>query len=140
MMTIIQDISQIFYNLAVGIGVVFAGFYYIVGGIGLLFAGIGGFKVFLNWVSDFKEKKRIEKMTLELKEKYPIEEHGKTFELIKSRADPRPVYLLDKNTNIKHWIASRSTFDALEFEFDMVKKLNQKDFDLIETGKKILIE
>lgn len=140
MMTIIQNISQIFYNLAVGIGVLFAGFYYIAGGIGLLFAGIGGFKVFLNWVSDVKEKKRIEKMTLELKEKYPIEEHGKTFELIKSRADPRPVYLLDKNTNIKHWIASRPTFDALEFEFDMVKKLNQKEFDLIETGKKILIE
>ncbi len=115
-------------------------FYYFFGGIGLLFAGIGGYIAFLNWISDAKERKRIRKLTIKLREKYPIEEHGEIFELIKSKADPRPKYLLDKYTNTKHWIASRLTFDALEFEFAWVKGLNQKDFDLIETGKKIEIK
>ncbi len=129
--TIIKDSSQIFY--------------YTVGGIGLLLAGIGAIRGTNSWRSSINEKRivretDIKNKTEELKAKYPKEMHEKTFQLIASKLNPRPKYLLDKNTDTKHWIASRSTFDALEFQFDWVKKLNQKEFDLIQTGEKILIE
>jgi hypothetical protein len=118
--------SEIFYNFAVGIGVLLAGF--------------GGLKILSDWLKNVREKKRKEKLTTELKSRYPQSDHGETFQLIESKAKPGKIYLLDKVTNKKRHIASPSTFQALEFERHMVKELDHKEFKSIKTGKRILIE
>lgn len=121
MITNIQNISQIFYYVAVGIG--------------LLLAGIGAIIGSQSWKFNVKEK-RIK----ELKLKYPKEKNGKTFQLIKSSAKPGYIYLLDNKTNIKHHVGSSSTFHALEYNSSMVKKLEPEKFSSLEEGYKILIE
>ena len=125
-MDIIQRISQIIYNFAVAIGAFLAGF--------------GGLKVLNDWLRNVREEKRKKKLTAELKAKYPWGENGKTFKLIESKAKPGKIYLLDKATNKKHHIASWSTFKTLEYEREMVEKLDQEEFKSIEGGEKILIE
>jgi len=127
-----MEFSQIFYNYAVGIGV--------------LLAGLGGLRIFNDWLrnarENAREEKRKKKLTAEFKAKYPKEENGKAFRLIKSTtsAKPRHVYLLDNDTKIKHWIASSVTFKALKYEPYMVDDLKPDEFNSFEEGDKILIE
>lgn len=87
---------------------------------------------------EYKDEKKYN--TAKLKEKYPKEKNGKTFQLIKSDAKPGYIYLLDNNTDIKYHIGSSSTFRALGYNSSMVKKLNPDEFNSIEEGDKILIE
>jgi len=117
MISKLQDISQIFY--------------YIAAGIGLLLAGFASFKVLLNWVSDSREKNKFKKITLELKEKYPREDLGKTFELAKVN-NRNPVYILDKNTKFRIWIDSPQRLYALEYDFSLIKEITQTDLDSYE--------
>ena len=123
-----MEISQIFYNYAVGIGVLLAGF--------------GGLRIFNDWLRTAREERRKKKLTAEFKAKYPKEENGKAFRLIKSStsAKPRHVYLLNNDTKIKHWIASSLTFKALEYETYMVDDLKPDEINSFEEGDKILIE
>lgn len=119
-------VSQVFNNYAVGIGA--------------LLAGIGGLKVLFDWARNTSEKKRRERLTVELKAKYPSKENGNTFQLIESSAKPGMIYLLDKKTNKKHHIASLSTFIALGYDHSMVQRLGQDVFNSIEEGDEFLTE
>ena len=123
-----MEFSQIFYNYAVGIGV--------------LLAGLGGLRILNDWLRNAREEKRKKKLTAEFKAKYPKEENGKAFRLIKSStsAKPRHVYLLDNDTKIKHWIASSLTFKALEYETYMIDDLKPDKINSFKEGDKILIE
>lgn len=121
-----MEFSQIFYNIAVGVGILFAGF--------------GGLKIFIEWLHDFREKKKRGKLTAELKAQYPKEKRGEIFQLIKSDAKPGYIYLLDFDISKKRHIASAVTFKALGFEPYMVDKLEPDKFNSIEEGDRILIE
>lgn len=114
-------------------------FYYFLAGIGLLFAGIGGLKVFLSWNADVRERKKIEKNTLELRAEYSLKDLGDSFKLIKGNKDLRKVFLFDIDADEKRWIDSPSTLRALEFDFYMVEIWEQKKVDSIKEGKKISI-
>lgn len=103
-------------------------FYYIASGIGLLLAGFAGFKVLLNWASESREKNKFKKITSELKEKYPREDMGKTFELVKVN-NRNPVYIIDKNTKFRIWIDSPQRLYELEYDFSLIKEITQTDLD-----------
>ncbi len=140
----ILNISQIFYNFTVGLG--------------LLLAGGVSIKALVEWrigvnekrkkedeqrkKEDEQRKKEIKKndKILELKAKYHKKEAGITFQLIKSSAKQGYIYLLDLTTNIKHHVGSSSTFHALDYNSSMVKRLSPEEFNKIKTGGKILIE
>ncbi len=140
----IQNISQIFYNFAVGFG--------------LLLAGGVSIKALIEWrigvnekrkkddenrkKEDEKKKKEIRNNNkiLELKAKYHKKELGKTFQLIKSSAKPGYIYLLDLTTNIKHHVGSSTTFHALEYNSSMVVRVSPEKFNAYKEGDKILIE
>lgn len=87
-----------------------------------------------------KKKSKKEYYTAELQAKYPKENNGRTFQLIKSNAKPRHIYLLDNTTNIKRHIGSSSTFQALGYDRSMVKIMDPNEFNLLKEGDKILIE
>jgi len=118
--------SQIFYNYC--------------GGIGLLFAGIGGIVAFLQWGNINVDKYKRKNLGEELKARYPPEKNGKSFQLIQSNTQPGKIYLLDTEMNIKHHIASWATFQELGYDFSMVKTIDKKQFDSIETGRIFLTE
>jgi len=119
-------VSQVFNNWAIGISA--------------LIAAGGGLKVYFDWAHNAREKRKREKLTTELKAKFPPENNGKTFELIESSAKPGKIYLLNKVTNKKHHIASWLTFQTLGYEYEMVKRLGQEVFKSIKEGERILIE
>ena len=135
--TFIQNISQIFYNYAVGIG--------------LLLAGGVSIKALIEWRTEVNKKKKKEdekkkkeirnnNKILELKAKYHKKELGKTFQLIKSSAKPGYIYLLDLTTNIKYHVGSSPTFHALEYNSSMVVRVSPEKFNSYKEGDKILIE
>jgi len=106
-------------------------FYYIAGGIGLLLTGIYATRGVRNWQIDIEEKK-----INRLREKYPIKNHGKTFRLIKL-IDQNPVYLLDTKTNIKRWISSSTKLYELGYNFKMVEEVTQSELKKYKAGNKI---
>ena len=112
---------------------IFEIFYYFLGGIGLLLAGIGAIKASGAWRSSIEEK-RINASIKELKSKYPIKDRGVTFELIKSGANP--VYVLDKKTNIKHWISSPTILHGAGYNYSMVNIIGQDKVNSYEDGNR----
>jgi len=113
-------ISQIIYNFAAGFG--------------LLFAGIAGFKLLLNWISDSIEKNKFEKITKELKKKYPEKDQGITFELAKVKGH-RPVYIIDKKEKIRIWIDTPVRLYDL-FVLPRINDVTQADLDTYREERK----
>lgn len=143
--TIIQNIFQTLNLFITSIQINSETFYNYIGGFGLLLAGIGAVFGITNWTAGIREKKitkniRMKDSIEELKARYPIEKFRKTFNLIRSSANPRPVYLFDKNTNKKYWIRSASTFLALGYNFTMVDTIDPEEFNKSDTGYEINIE
>lgn len=116
--------SQIFNNYAVGIGA--------------LIGGLGGLVVLVQYAAKYKEEFIRKRLFKELKAKYPVEQNGKSYQLINSDRRSDWIYLWDKRPNKKHHIASLSTFRNLDYNRSMVKKLTVEKFDSIPTGKEFL--
>jgi len=114
--------SQIFNNYAVGVGA--------------LIAGVGGFKLLIDWGSNFVEQVRRRRLEIELRGKYLPNRGG--YELIASSSNPDWIYLHDKKTNRKHHIASNATFLALGYDRSMVKHIGKQVFDSIGDGDEFL--
>ncbi len=103
-------------------------FYYITGGIGLLLTGIYATMGVRNWRTDIEEKK--------IREKYPIKNHKRTFRLIRPIGQ-KPVYLLDIKTNVKRWISSPTKLYELGYNFEMVEEITQSELKKYKDGNKI---
>lgn len=116
----LQNISQVFY--------------YIAGGIGLLFAGIGGFIAFLDWVSKAIEKNKVKVITKKLKQRYPVKDFKKTFELIKQEKR-LPVYILDKKGKFIIWVDSPQRLYDLGFNFKDVRPTTKDEIDSYKEEK-----
>lgn len=131
-MTLLKDISEIFY--------------YIAGGLGLLFAGIGGLK----WlIADFIPKNRknneIKRHIKELKTKYPLENFPDKFYFVYDPTFKKPkhkVMLLDKVEMTRNWIRSPYTLYTLEFKYrDIDKDYDDKDdYNSYTDGDALYIE
>jgi hypothetical protein len=93
-------------------------FYYLAGGIGLLLAGIGAMKYFFEWVDKNKKNNEIKKLINELKIKYPILKLNKEFKLVFDPYHTGRVMILDfrdKGNLNKRWIGNPHTFRTLDF-------------------------
>lgn len=113
-------ISQIIYNFA--------------GGIGLFLAGFGGLIVLIKWISDIIEKNRVKVITKKLKNKYPVEDFKKTFELIREK-NRKPIYILDKKGKFKIWVDSPERLYALGFKFGDERETTKAEVDSYEEKK-----
>ncbi|MBA7591206.1 hypothetical protein ES708_33358 [subsurface metagenome] len=137
----IQDISQIFYYILGGIGLLIAGIGAIITGIGAIITGIFAKR----GATDYRlrnEEERIKDITKDwknlsiIRKKYPLKDHRDTFLLIKIHK-LKPVYLLDISTGIKRHITTRSKFDALGYNFSMVDKIDPDELTSYEEGEPI---
>jgi len=103
-------------------------FYYLASGIGLLFAGIGGIIAFKKWQYENNERKKKEKIKEEfndeitkIKSKYPIydfdnaDDENRSYRLIKVK-NKKKVFIHIKKNNIKIHIKTYFTFEKLGFE------------------------
>lgn len=120
------QISQIFNNITVGIGA--------------LLAGAGGLKILDDWLELKKENQRREKLRAELKTRYPLSQHIKTYRLIESDSKPGWVYLHDLESGKKHHIASMLTLLRLGYMRNWAKNISVKEFDLIPEGDEFLTD
>lgn len=120
------QVSQIFYNIAVGLGA--------------LLAGMGGLKILYSWAQSGKEDQRRKKLREELKTKYPPRLHLKTYRLIESTVNPDWVYLYDFKSGKKHHIASMLTLLRLGYMRNWAKKTTPHKFNLIDEGDEFLTD
>lgn len=109
--------SQIFYNIAYGLG-----------GIGLLLAGIASLKVLIDWFKEYNERKKSNKLTADIKAKYPLVNLGKTFEIVQVTGT-NPVYILDKNTKIRIWIDSPKRLIDLGYNVNLITYINKEELE-----------
>ncbi len=109
-------------------------------GIGALLAGGAGLRILLDWSSNKIEINRRNKLREELRVRYPVSKHGQTFQLIETDFPLGWVYLHDKKLNKKHHVASMLTLIKLGYNRNQVKKLSQKDFDLIDEREEFLTD
>lgn len=114
-------ISEIFYNIATGIGTLFAGF-----------AGFIGLREYFKY-------RHIETIKNKLRRLYPREKLNKTFKLVDTEKKRGKIYLVDLEKKEKYWIASGSTFTDLNFYWDDRKTISQQEFDSYPEGNWILI-
>ncbi len=101
-------------------------FYYFLGGISLLIGSIMAIISGTKYTSRVQNQKM--KPILEIKRKYPVENIGTTFKLIRSKVNRRPVYLLDIKDKTIRWISSPSVLRALGYSFTMVEEIEQEEF------------
>ncbi len=113
-------ISQLFYNFA--------------GGIGLLLAGGGGLILLIDWAFEHIEKNKVETITKKLKQRYPIKDFKKTFELIREK-NRKPIYILDKKGKFKIWIDSPQRLHALGFKFGDERETTKAEVNSYEEKK-----
>lgn len=117
----IKIISEIFYNLTAGVGILFAGF-----------AGFIGLKEYFKY-------KQTEALKNKFRKLYPREKLNKTFKLVDIEKKRGKIYLVDLKKKEKYWIASGSTFIDLNFYWDDRKTISQQEFDSYSEGDWILI-
>lgn len=93
-------------------------------GIGALIAGFAGLKAL-----DILEPK-VEK----LRKKYPVSKLGIDFDLIKDESNPDHIYIHEKGTNIVDHIYNPKTFRDLNFRTykDRIKTISKNEFEKLE--------
>jgi len=116
-------------------------FYNFMGGIGLFLAGLGGLKVLRDWALEHIEKNRVKAernkvktITEKLKQKYPLKDFKKTFELIRAK-NRKPIYILDKKGKFKIWVDSPQRLHDLGFKFGDERETTRAEVDSYEEKK-----
>ena len=107
------DTSQIFYNWAVGIS---AGVFVAIQGLAKLWPHI---------------------KAVYFRIKFPVQDQGKTFDIVQLQGKEGILYALKKN-NLR-WISSSLTRSDLHFPYSGIKTLEQKDWDKYSVGGEIYI-
>ncbi len=110
-------------------------FYYLASGIGLLLGGFGGWKV---W-REMAEKQKIKRKFEYFKKTYPPTEIGKTFYLYKENDGDR-LFVYDKEERVKHWVRNPHTRRELEFpgRYIAVPEDKKRDLEKYKWGEKII--
>jgi hypothetical protein len=99
-------IAQIFNNVAVGVAAIAAAS-----------VGVPALRRLLNVRS--------------MRKQYPLDEQGKTWELITVEGGAGSVYLHDKQLNVARHIANPATFLDVGFDWNRVRRLSRAEFDNI---------
>jgi hypothetical protein len=114
------DNSQIFNNLAIGVGA--------------LVGSVGVFKIMSDYVSLRKKQRAIQKY----QRLYPREKIDKDFKIVNSPITRGKFYILNCNTLKRHWIESSQTFLELDFFWDDTKEITEDEFNEYSEGPGIL--
>jgi len=110
--------SQIFFNLAVGIS--------------------SGVFVGLKTVSKFINDNKQKRVEIDARKDFPREKLNTRFLLVDTAEAPGKIYLIDKDKKTRHWIASASTMQDLNYHWSDVNRISKAEFDKYKEGAAIL--
>ena len=116
----LKDISEIFYNFAVGIGTLSGVF--------------AAYKLIQEWFISKSKQKMIDR----LKKLYPRSELNISFLVADTARAPGKIYLIDIKKRQKYWIQSSSTYLDLGLFWDDFKRISEDEFDSYKEGVSIL--
>jgi len=103
-------------------------------GLGALLAGMGGLTAFSDW---WKKKRKKDNSIENYRKKYPRSKLNKTYKIIRYEGDEVRIYLLDINSNKRHWVKDPSTLRALGFSGKDAKTEKYSEFNIHKEGEEI---
>lgn len=119
----LKEISEIFQSFSIGIGA--------------LLGGLGALKVSSEWAKNLKRKLDARKW----RKRFPKDKFGEQFDLVYKTYENviggGVIYVRDKRTKTKHWVADEETLKMLGFNLDEAKGIAASEFDGLKTGDEI---